>query len=202
MGYYLNVHTQPYQQHAFLKDRDTYVSFDYPGSEATFAYGINDDWEIVGSYRDASGLYHGFLATPVPLPSAEQILSFFDTAVSNGTLTGEGPGKSGDGRLKALRNMIEAASNLIAVGNLEEAYQQLVDAYKKTDGDSHIPDFVEGEATAELAQMILALENSLMQTTSLALAASITSHNPLPPSVWLFGSGLVRHGPAFFMWPI
>jgi hypothetical protein len=134
------------------------------------------------------------LPFPVPLHYAEQILSFFDTSVTDGTLTGEGPGKSADGRLKARRNMIESARDLIAAGKLGEAYQQLVDAYKKTDGDSHIPDFVSGEAAAELAQMILDLENSLMQPASFALATSYgstASHTPVPSTLLLLGSGLL-----------
>jgi hypothetical protein len=99
-------------------------------------------------------------------PSAEQILSNFDTSIANGTLTGNGPGKSADHRRETFRKMIETSSNKIAAGKDKNAYMQLRRAYKKIDGDSR--DFVEGEAAAELAQMILNLEYSLEQTTSLA----------------------------------
>jgi hypothetical protein len=188
-------------------------------------------------------------------PSAEQILSTFDTSIANGTLTGKGPGKSADRRretfrkmiettndkiaagknknaymqlrraykkidgdsgdfvegeaaaelaqmildleysleqttsLAKLRNRIEAAGDKITAGNMKGAYNQLRQAYKETDGDSY--EFVDEGAAAELAQIILDLENSLGQTTSLALSTSGTSQNPLPPTVWLLGSGLL-----------
>jgi hypothetical protein len=128
--------------------------------------------------------------TTVPA-SIEEILSLFDISVSNNTLAGEGPGDSADGRLKALRNMLTKVDELLAAGDTEEAYKQLLDAYKKIDGDSHIPDFVSGEATTELAQMILDLKTSLEQSTSLAFSTPATSQNPVPATVWLLGSGLL-----------
>lgn len=39
----------------------SYTSFDFPGAAATWASGINDSGQIVGSYRDANGSTHGFL---------------------------------------------------------------------------------------------------------------------------------------------
>jgi hypothetical protein len=56
-----------------------------------------------------------------------------------------------------LRNMIEAVSDLIQNGDKETACQQLWDAYEKTDGIVPPPDFVQGEAAQELAQMIMDL---------------------------------------------
>lgn len=104
----------------------------------------------------------------VVLPPREQIantLDFFDTSVDEGTLVGVGPGNSAEKRLMAIRNMIEAAGDLIGDGLFAEACQQLMDAYSKTDGlgdppDSP-PDFVEGEAAPELAGMILELMETL-----------------------------------------
>jgi hypothetical protein len=66
---------------------------------------------------------------------------------------------------------------------------QISNAYKKTYYYSY--GFVDDAAAAELAQMILDLENSLGQMTFLALNTSNTSHNPVPPTLVLFGSGLV-----------
>ena len=38
--------------------------FKVPGSAQTFAYGINDHRKIVGEWQDASGVNHGFIASP------------------------------------------------------------------------------------------------------------------------------------------
>jgi probable HAF family extracellular repeat protein len=56
----------PSIQHGFLLDNGTYTTLDVPGSTSTQAWGINDSGEIVGTYADAGGGQHGFLATPVP----------------------------------------------------------------------------------------------------------------------------------------
>ena len=66
------------------------------------------------------------------------------------------------GRLKALRNMIEAAGDLIAAGDYEVACQQLQDAYDRCDGEFPPPDFVEGDAADDLATMILELMADLV----------------------------------------
>ena len=93
----------------------------------------------------------------IPSMGIEDVLEFIDDSVEAGDLEGSGPGNSANGRLNALINMIETAGDLIADGLYEEAYQQLEDAYKKCDGQSPPPDFVEGDAAAELAEMILSL---------------------------------------------
>jgi beta propeller repeat protein len=92
---------------------------------------------------------------------AADILAFFDQSVSNGTLTGQGPGNSASGKLNALRNMIAAAASLINQGDIAGACQQLLDAYRKTDGNPKPPDFVTGPAASELAAKIQALRQSL-----------------------------------------
>ncbi len=62
--------------HAFLLSGDNYTTFDVPGATTTEAYGINNSGEIVGTYVDAGGIQHGFLAAfaPVPEPSALLLL--------------------------------------------------------------------------------------------------------------------------------
>jgi hypothetical protein len=82
------------------------------------------------------------------------ILSFFDANV-DGRLMGSGPGNSWH-RVKALRNMLKAAGELVEDGFITEACEQLLDAYNRCDGQSKPPDFVEGEAASELAGMIQA----------------------------------------------
>src|SRR5262249_20311045 len=53
------------QSHGVLLSGGRYTTLDVPGSTLTFAYGINDAGQIVGTYIDAAGGQHGFLATPV-----------------------------------------------------------------------------------------------------------------------------------------
>lgn len=58
-------------QHGFILSHGVYTTLDYPGTTgtigggATAANSINDRGEIVGSYLDLSGNWHGFIATPV-----------------------------------------------------------------------------------------------------------------------------------------
>jgi len=102
------------------------------------------------------------MQAPVIEPdTAEGIVAFIKRSVQEGKLAGNGPGKSAEGRLGALINMIEAAGNMIKAGLTEDACQQLQDAYNRTDGASPPPDFVTGEAAAELAQRIQELMASL-----------------------------------------
>jgi beta propeller repeat protein len=97
-------------------------------------------------------------------PPSEQlagILTFFDESVADGTLAGSGPGNSAKGRLGALRNMLEAAGDLIDEGRIDEATQQLQAAYLHVDGQPRPPDVVTGPAATELAIMIQQLISSL-----------------------------------------
>lgn len=98
------------------------------------------------------------------VPPGQQIaaiISFFHDSVTAGTLEGSGPGSSAAGRLGALRNMLEAADDLIAQGAIADACVQLQDALRRTDGNPRPPDFVSGTAAAELASRIATLLNSL-----------------------------------------
>jgi len=89
------------------------------------------------------------------------ILDFFNSSVAAGTIIGNGPGNSSTGRLKALRNMIEAAGDLVEQGLIEESVNQLYDAYKRVDGLPKPPDFATGEDAEELATMIMQLIEDL-----------------------------------------
>jgi len=146
--------------HGFLYDGTTWTPLNAPSATATYANGIYGG-NIVGSYTDATG-DHGFLVT---LPSEEQIggiQGFFDQEVQSGDLVGTGPTtKSAEGQVNALGNMLERAESLIESGSTEEACNQLNAIYKKTDGKTPPPDFVEGPAATQLAEQILALMDSL-----------------------------------------
>jgi parallel beta-helix repeat protein len=91
------------------------------------------------------------------LQQAEALLIYFDEEVINGSLAGIGPGRSSQGRLGALRNMLEAVCELIEDEQFDEARLQLLDVYMKVDGNPQPPDFVAGDAVEEISTKILEL---------------------------------------------
>jgi hypothetical protein len=139
---------------------------------ATVDYGVTID----PTTGDFSGLAWGEnmgwvtfnAATPVAYkvqtawyPTGKTV-SFFDEAVAEGDLVGDGSGQSAPRRLVALRNMIIEAGNLVEAGYIPEACKQLQDAYSRCDGEAPPKDFVSGDAAsaleAELLEMITSLE--------------------------------------------
>jgi hypothetical protein len=127
-------------------------------STAVLVINSNDPYQGVVEV-ELSG--EGITVEPPPSVTVEEILAFFDASVADGILSGDGPGKSADGRRKALRNMIEAAGDLIDDGYIVEACQQLMDACNRCDDLPRPPDFVDGPARAELAEKIMELIASL-----------------------------------------
>jgi hypothetical protein len=103
----------------------------------------------------------GVEAEPTPEELIAEILTFFDAAVADGSLSGSGPGGSAGGRLGALRNMLVTAQALIDAGDVAAACTQLLDAYNRTDGHPIPPDFVQGDAAPALAAMIADLRSLL-----------------------------------------
>lgn len=89
---------------------------------------------------------------PVRTP-CEDLIAFFDEAVAAGTLQGNGPGRSANGRRGAFRHMLEDVCELLDAGLLDEACSKLNVVHRKCDGDDG--DFVAGEATEELRSRIL-----------------------------------------------
>ncbi len=100
---------------------------------------------------------NGVIVEPPPSERIQAILDFFDSKWASGELIGNGPGTSAVNRAYALRNMIEAAGDQLAGGELALVCEQLMDAYRRTDGATPPPDFVDGDAAAELASMIYEL---------------------------------------------
>jgi len=96
----------------------------------------------------------GVAGSATPIEQIDGILDFVETSVADGSLAGSGPGKSSKGRLKALVNMLKHARDLIEAESFEEACQQLQSAYAHTDGQKRPPDFVAGNAAADLAAKI------------------------------------------------
>ncbi|MCW4012589.1 MAG: hypothetical protein NWF07_06305 [Candidatus Bathyarchaeota archaeon] len=142
-----------------------------PGNEAWDFDGLNDGQTVYGRVvvADVSGRSTSSpnataiipnRTTPTT-PDIDDILAFFNDSVANQGLVGFGPGNSSKGRLDALRNMIEAAANLIGKGHIDEAYALLQNVYLRLDGNPQPPDFACGSAVSELVNMIQQLINSL-----------------------------------------
>ena len=139
---------------------DVEVTFT-PTAEGPVSATLAVNWINGGSGVETATLSaNGVDETGNPL-GVDAILQFFDDSVAAGTLAGNGPGSSADGRKGALRNMIEAAGYLLVDGDIDAACQQLADAYGRCDGLSRPPDFVTGTAAGTLAQMILELMGDL-----------------------------------------
>jgi hypothetical protein len=105
---------------------------------------------------------------PQPLDAAKkasaqisETISFMQSEISGGSLTGAGKGKSADERLKSFKNMLVTAAHMIENGNFVAAREKLNTIHKKTDGQPDPPDFVQGDAAAELAGRIQALIDNL-----------------------------------------
>ncbi|MES2643664.1 MAG: hypothetical protein V4850_29530 [Myxococcota bacterium] len=133
------------------------------GGTSTFAGGLNELDQVVGTGKDAAGRQHALrwdvsYDTEVPVDEAlQEIVTFVDAAVAAGTLVGSGRGGSADGRLAALVNMLEAVEDLLAVGDVDGAREQLLAVLDRTDGAPQPPDFVAGSAAAELAARVTEL---------------------------------------------
>jgi hypothetical protein len=96
-------------------------------------------------------------AAVTPTEQIGALLDFIEKSVAAGSLVGSGPGRSGEHRLGALLNMIEAAYGLVDAGHTDGACSQLSAVLWRTDGLSFPPDFVEGEAVTEVAERVRTL---------------------------------------------
>ena len=64
VGWYLGC-TPTCTEHGFALMKGKYLSFDYPGAMGTYASGINNAGQIVGSYTFDQQTFHGFVTSPV-----------------------------------------------------------------------------------------------------------------------------------------
>jgi probable HAF family extracellular repeat protein len=79
--------------HGYLADKqgDFVKAIDFPGAAQTEAFGINEKGDIVGSYADDSGTFHGFLLqdgsfATIDFPGA--VLTFPDDINNQGEIAG------------------------------------------------------------------------------------------------------------------
>jgi len=63
VGLYSDLKMMPPPTHAYVIQNGTFQSFDVPGSKFTAAWDINPGGNIVGEFRDLTGVFHGFLRT-------------------------------------------------------------------------------------------------------------------------------------------
>jgi hypothetical protein len=92
-----------------------------------------------------------------PAQQIAAILTFFDGAVQDGTLVGQGPGKSAAWRLATLRHMLVSAQYLIERHQYSAAAQMLKAVQMKADGEYWPGDLVTGSAAGELRNKVSAL---------------------------------------------
>jgi hypothetical protein len=90
-----------------------------------------------------------------------RLIEYFDQVVAAGTLSGAGPGSSGEGRLVALHDMLLTASDYVDAGTIDEACGQLRAVRDRSDGHDLPPDFVAGEAAVGLAEQTEGLRSRM-----------------------------------------
>jgi hypothetical protein len=130
------------------------INADGSGPMSGYSYGETEDYYLVESEN-----YH---FESISKPSIDDIRSYFDDAVSMGTLVGNGPTvTSSAGMLAAFENMLAQVDALLDTGDLQGACKQLLTVYSKTDGLTPPPDFIAGPSTEDLAEMIQDLIDSL-----------------------------------------
>jgi hypothetical protein len=142
-----------------IVDSDPEVSCQ-PASGSTFP---NGETVVQCIATDSSGTEAtgSFTVTVLEPTTIDNVIAAVNAAGADGTLKGDGPGRSASGRLGAWRNMLDAARNALDAGNVAGACNLLQQAYLRANGDSTPPDFVTGAAREELAQMVLNLREFL-----------------------------------------
>jgi hypothetical protein len=158
----------------------------------TVAAIVEGTLEVTSDDPDSPLLTVSLVGEGVPLDDPVMALldEVFDPAVDDGTLVGDGPGSSGPGRLRALRNMIEAAGDLIDTGFIDEACDQLLNAQKRADGLFPPPDFVTGPSGPVLYDEIGLLRSDLGCAAEAMGALREAAPEPPPPPRRRCGFGL------------
>jgi YD repeat-containing protein len=141
----------------------TVITNPFPDSTISIEFSIENSVRITSGVADPDFSNNTFnitstaFSTPIPEPTIDAILQFFDQCVEDGMIEGYGPGNSGNYMLNALGNMLAMAGELINIGDIEDACVQLKAALKKCDDNPLPPDFVTGDAVTELYDMITEL---------------------------------------------
>jgi hypothetical protein len=91
---------------------------------------------------------------PGPGELMEDLIDQFDDCVAEGALWGEGSGNAGTAHLEVFGGMLDAADDLIGLGDIDGACRQLDHASVKSDGVTPPPDFIGGACTGTINTMI------------------------------------------------
>lgn len=135
-----------------------------PSSGAEFPLGTSEvhctatnQWGVSTSSRFRVTV----LAPPPSVVTITDVLQLVDASVAAGVLTGDGPGRSGNGRLNAWRNMLKSAKLSLEAGGTAGACAQLTSALVRADGAPNPRDFVVGPATADVVVALQSVLGSL-----------------------------------------
>jgi len=71
VGLYTDLSMMPSHDHGYVIQNGNFQPFDVPDSTLTWAWGITPSGSIVGEFRDAAGLFHGFLRTAAGYTSVD-----------------------------------------------------------------------------------------------------------------------------------
>ena len=118
-----------------------------------------DDWDNALFDHDLAFTMN---LSPAPVPTIDNILDFYDESVANEKL--EGIGRTAwlsKLRLCFMRKMLVIAKELLEQEKTDRACFTLERAHLRCDGEKRPPDFVAGEAVAELNFMITDLMSGL-----------------------------------------
>lgn len=96
----------------------------------------------------------GIINEPTPGEMMEDLIDTFGDCVENETLFGIGQGNSVASHLRVFAGMLDAADDLIEIGDLDGACRPLDHAYGKSDGLAQPPDFVAGQCVTTINAMI------------------------------------------------
>jgi probable HAF family extracellular repeat protein len=72
VGWYSHCAQQGCKVSGFASRNGKYITLDYPGAQQTFALGINNAGQIVGSYTLDNTTYHGFVTSPLTAADFER----------------------------------------------------------------------------------------------------------------------------------
>lgn len=96
-----------------------------------------------------------------PIRIIDDLVTAAEEVVSQDTLVGSGPGRSGLGRLNAWMSMLRGARAKLQSADVDGACANLFNTHRRADGAPRPPDFVEGPATRDLADRIRELSQDL-----------------------------------------
>jgi len=103
----------------------------------------------------------GVAFEPPPEELMQAVLDFYAAGIADGTIYGVGSGGAPASHIRVFGNMLDAADDLIAAGDIEGACSQIDHAVAKSDGLPQPPDFLGGSGVSALNSMLLDVLDAL-----------------------------------------